>query len=91
MAQGKKGLKVQKMFPLMFPRVVANTMRALCWDVRGLGNPRTFHDLQQVIHLLPNFVFLSETKRNSYQVEIIRVKLNYDFCFSVGCSSLVGD
>lgn len=66
-------------------------MRALYWDVRGLGNLRTFHDLQQVLHQYkPNFIFLSETKRNSYQMKIIRVKLNYDFWLSVGCLGYSG-
>lgn len=66
-------------------------MRALCWNVRGLGNPRTFPALKHVLHRYkPSLLFLSETKRNSYQMEIIRLKLNYDFCFSVGCSGYSG-
>lgn len=38
-------------------------MRFLCWNAQGLGNPRAFHALSDLVRIRhPSILFLSETK-----------------------------
>ncbi|KAL5555671.1 hypothetical protein UlMin_037907 [Ulmus minor] len=53
-------------------------MNVLVWNVRGLGNTRTFQILRDhVQQLCPSLVFLSETLCSKSYLEQIRVKLNF--------------
>ncbi|KAL5859559.1 hypothetical protein ACOSQ4_000855 [Xanthoceras sorbifolium] len=59
-------------------------MKILCWNVRGLGNPRTFRALRaRVREDKPEMIFLSETRLNSFGAGNIRVHLGFDGCFVV--------
>ncbi|KAG6649980.1 hypothetical protein CIPAW_06G011600 [Carya illinoinensis] len=60
-------------------------MICLSWNCRGLGNPRTIHELLQLVKTKsPHLVFLLETKCSSEKMETIRVKSGFDNCFAVG-------
>ncbi|KAL5544921.1 hypothetical protein UlMin_008705 [Ulmus minor] len=53
-------------------------MNILVWNVRGLGNTRTFQILRDhVQQFCPSLVFLSETLCSKSYLEQIRVKLNF--------------
>ncbi|KAL5541281.1 hypothetical protein UlMin_042503 [Ulmus minor] len=53
-------------------------MNILVWNVRGLGNTRTFQILHDhVQQFCPSLVFLSETLCSKSYLEQIRVKLNF--------------
>ncbi|KAL5744090.1 hypothetical protein ACOSQ2_027206 [Xanthoceras sorbifolium] len=53
-------------------------MKILVWNVRGLGNDRTFQVLKHHVRdYNPNFVFLSETLLSHNRMELIRVHLGF--------------
>ncbi|KAL5573135.1 hypothetical protein UlMin_022732 [Ulmus minor] len=53
-------------------------MNILVWNVRGLGNTRTFQILREhVQQFCPSLIFLSETLCSKSYLERIRVKLNF--------------
>jgi hypothetical protein len=57
-------------------------MRLLCWNCRGLGNPRTVRDLHHmVIDKKPCFIFLIETLCMHKQMEKIRSLLGFEGLF----------
>ncbi|KAK6144547.1 hypothetical protein DH2020_021367 [Rehmannia glutinosa] len=52
-------------------------MSILCWNCRGLGNPRTIHELRDFIRSkAPQLVFLSETKCKAPIVDKIKNSLD---------------
>ena len=53
-------------------------MNTLTWNVRGLGNDRTFHILHShVTENRPDIVFLLETLCNHDWLEVVRVRLGF--------------
>lgn len=45
-------------------------MNLLCWNIRGVGNLRTFRDLKDVIRFRhPDMVFIFETKFGKKRME----------------------
>ena len=51
-------------------------MSAICWNYRGLGNPRTVDTLQKsVLEEDPTLVFLMETKFTVEEMDGIKHKL----------------
>lgn len=66
-------------------------MKILSWNVRGLGNSRTFLALKKILQIhRPQIFFLCETKLQSMQMDTIRSKLNFDSCFNVDSSGRGG-
>ncbi|KAK6132366.1 hypothetical protein DH2020_033887 [Rehmannia glutinosa] len=58
-------------------------MSIICWNCRGLGNPRTIQELRNTIRSKsPQLVFLCETKCNSPVIENLKQSFNF-FGFSV--------
>lgn len=61
-------------------------MRGLFWNVRGLGSPRAVSALRSIVQLeSPIFVFLSETKMKSWELDTIRRKVKMGNCFGMDC------
>lgn len=59
-------------------------MTTLCWNCRGLGNPRTIQFLKDlIIQKKPKFVFLCETFSKRDKVEHLRSLLAFEGCFVV--------
>lgn len=60
-------------------------MLALCWNVRGLGNPRAVRALGDLLReRRPNLVFLIETRKTVDQIEVVMRKLGGMYrCFKV--------
>jgi exonuclease III len=59
-------------------------MSIISWNCRGLGNPRTVHDLNQMVReKKPSFLFLIETISRKQRMEWIRVKLGFAGLFVV--------
>ncbi|KAJ0111527.1 hypothetical protein Patl1_02330 [Pistacia atlantica] len=59
-------------------------MICFSWNCRGLGNPRTVHELHHWVKIkCPDFVFLIETKCNRNKLEIIRNKIEFSCSFVV--------
>ena len=53
-------------------------MNALCWNYRGIGNPRTVYTLRdQVRRWTPYLVFLVETKVKQNRMEKIKFSLGF--------------
>ena len=51
-------------------------MTILCWNCRGLGDPRTVQELTRLMHAhQPKLLFLSETRQNKFVVEGLRWRL----------------
>ncbi|XP_028075737.1 uncharacterized protein LOC114277953 [Camellia sinensis] len=66
-------------------------MKILCWNCRGLGNPRTVRFLQLLLKKeVPTMVFLVETKLDARAMERIRCKLGLQRCFTVDRVGLSG-
>ncbi|KAH1047985.1 hypothetical protein J1N35_038769 [Gossypium stocksii] len=54
------------------------TMKIICWNIRGLRNPRAIRRLQHTLKLYkPQLVFLMETKVDSTRMERIREKCDF--------------
>lgn len=59
-------------------------MEILCWNVRGVGNPRTVRALRHEFRSLkPQIIFLSETKCNDSKLAGIKKASNLACGFSV--------
>ncbi|XP_050222174.1 uncharacterized protein LOC126672268 [Mercurialis annua] len=59
-------------------------MKTLCWNVQGLGSPRTFKSLCDRVHKInPGMVFLMETKSKACKLEALRKKLKMAEVFGV--------
>lgn len=59
-------------------------MKTLCWNVRGMGTPRSFRAVSDVLHRLkPPLLFLCETKTNEKSMVRLKNLLNYSGCFAV--------
>jgi exonuclease III len=59
-------------------------MSILCWNCRGLGNPRTVRDLCRLVkEKKPNLVFLIETKLRTDKLERIRIRIGFNSVFGV--------
>lgn len=59
-------------------------MKLLCWNCRGLGNPRTVNEPHFLVkERAPLVIFLSETKINKSKVEKVRYKLGMEQSFVV--------
>ena len=70
--------KYRKVTPL-------KTMNSLCWNCRGIGNPRIVYTLRDYVRCWnPNLVFLSETKSKCRRMEKIKFKLGFtnELCVS---------
>ena len=53
-------------------------MTSLCWNCRGIGNPRTVYALREYLRRWnPKLVFLSETKLKSRRMEKVKYKLGF--------------
>ncbi|XP_019170410.1 PREDICTED: uncharacterized protein LOC109165884 [Ipomoea nil] len=66
-------------------------MSTLSWNCRGLGNPRTVREIEDIVsRKKPDFVFLMETKVNRDHAERLRVKLGFEGLFNVDNSGLSG-
>jgi hypothetical protein len=61
-------------------------MKLICWNCRGLGNPRTVKDLCQMVKVKrPGLVFLMETKLRSNKMVEIKHKAGFTNVFVVDC------
>ncbi|GLU21100.1 hypothetical protein SLE2022_372630 [Rubroshorea leprosula] len=59
-------------------------MSLLCWNCRGLGNPRAVHSLIELVRRKkPTVVFLSETRLDKRRMEGVRRRLGFKNCFTV--------
>ena len=59
-------------------------MNLVSWNCQGLGNPKTVRALHSLVKLKgPTVLFLMETKLSSKKMEIIRVKVGFDYAFTV--------
>lgn len=59
-------------------------MNLLCWNCRGLRNPRAVRDLHLLVkEKRPNLLFLMETKVRNVKMERIKVKLGYEGLLTV--------
>ncbi|GLT27731.1 hypothetical protein SLA2020_027080 [Shorea laevis] len=66
-------------------------MSLLCWNCRGLGNPRAVRCLIELVRLKkPVVVFLCETLLDKRQMEQIRRRLVFQHCFTVDRSGRSG-
>ncbi|XP_019179272.1 PREDICTED: uncharacterized protein LOC109174493 [Ipomoea nil] len=66
-------------------------MSTLSWNCRGLGNPRTVREIEDIVSRKKlDFVFLMETKVNRDHAERLRIKLGFDGLFNVDNSGLSG-
>ncbi|XP_050231894.1 uncharacterized protein LOC126680759 [Mercurialis annua] len=66
-------------------------MITLCWNVQGMGSPRTFKSLSEHVNKIkPNIVFLMETRSTTAKMELFRQKLNMASCFSIDCEGKSG-
>ncbi|XP_028073297.1 uncharacterized protein LOC114275455 [Camellia sinensis] len=66
-------------------------MNVVCWNCRGLGNPRSVRSLQFLLKReVPGLVFLMETKLDSKHMEGIRQKLGFCGGFYVNRVGLAG-
>ncbi|KAL5758296.1 hypothetical protein ACOSP7_020907 [Xanthoceras sorbifolium] len=53
-------------------------MKLFMWNVRGLGNTRSFQTLQNLLHEhSPNLIFLMETYSDQVQMEFLQVRLGF--------------
>ncbi|KAL9422137.1 hypothetical protein AB3S75_034409 [Citrus x aurantiifolia] len=64
-------------------------MKILSWNVWGLGNTRA--SLKYILQTYkPQIVFLYETKIRLMQMDVVRVDLKFENCFTVGRNGLRG-
>ncbi|KAL8492823.1 hypothetical protein ACS0TY_024136 [Phlomoides rotata] len=61
-------------------------MIVLSWICRGLGNPAAIPSLCELVRVQrPDIIFLFETLSYGVKIEELRIKLNFQCCFSVDC------
>lgn len=59
-------------------------MNLLSWNWRGLGIPRTVHDLYLMVRdEKPTIVFLIEIKSNRRNVKDVKTRVGFEGCFVV--------
>lgn len=66
-------------------------MKTLCWNARGLGNPRALRALRHLVESnKPQLIFLMETKCDVRKCEQIKRELNFDCGLFVPCKGRNG-
>lgn len=66
-------------------------MNTLCWNCRGLGNPRAVNALRKWCAMYaPKLVFVSETMINSSMAENNKTKLGFNCSFGVSSIGKAG-
>ena len=66
-------------------------MKILSWNVRGLGNDRTFIALKKFFQLYrPQLIFLCETKLKTVRMNNVGRKLKMENCFAVSSKGKSG-
>lgn len=61
-------------------------MNLICWNVRGLGNPRAFRELRRLVaDKRPTLLFLCETKMREKNCSWWKNKMGFSGCFMVDC------
>ena len=66
-------------------------MKTICWNVRGLGNPRAMGRLRRLIReRRPDLLFLSETRLKGARVDRLKWKLGFNNGFGVHAVGLSG-
>jgi hypothetical protein len=66
-------------------------MNALAWNYRGLGNPRTVHELCRFVKShSPKLVFISDTRLSGSRVRNLRWSLGLRQCLLVDSIGLCG-
>ncbi|XP_073019258.1 uncharacterized protein [Primulina eburnea] len=66
-------------------------MNLICWNARGLGNPRSFRELRRLIaEKDPTLFFLSETKMRATKCKLWKSILRFTGCFMVDCKGKSG-
>jgi uncharacterized membrane protein len=59
-------------------------MSLLCWNCRGLGNPKVIRQVHCLVRVKkPRFVFLIETKVKSMKLQRLRCSIGFDGLFHV--------
>jgi hypothetical protein len=67
------------------------TMRILCLNCRGCGQPAAVHELRLLAEQhRPEIVFLSEMKMVSHKAENLRFSLGFENAYNVSCEGLSG-
>lgn len=71
-------------------------MTILCWNARGLGDPRDVHRLRMISRdFSPEILFLSETKLFGHKAAMLRIQLGFNNSFAAdsigrsGCLALL--
>ncbi|GMI67914.1 hypothetical protein HRI_000460700 [Hibiscus trionum] len=66
-------------------------MKIICWNVRGLGKPRTVNRLRNALRgSQPPILFLMETKLHARKMEKVRRRCGYPFGFDVSAEGTRG-
>ena len=66
-------------------------MKILCWNIRGLGNPRTVRALHDLVKSkVAQIVFLTETKAEVSTMERVRQRIGFKYGFHVPRVGLSG-
>lgn len=66
-------------------------MSLLCWNCRGMGNPRSVRQLRKWSSCYaPDMVFLSETMINKMEAEALKDRLSFRFAFGVASRGRAG-
>lgn len=66
-------------------------MNIICWNARGLGNPRAFRELRRLIaEKDPILLFLSETKMREAKCKMWKSILGFTGCLMVDCRGKSG-
>ena len=66
-------------------------MKIICWNVRGLENPRTCLAVKKILHMhKPQLIFLCETKLKSGQVKKVCNQLAIENIFVVDSEEKIG-
>ncbi|KAL8534133.1 hypothetical protein ACS0TY_010225 [Phlomoides rotata] len=66
-------------------------MIVLSWNCRGIGHPATVPALCELVRARrPDIVFLFETIVVAARLEVVRIKLKFDYCFAVDCIGYSG-
>ena len=66
-------------------------MNCITWNCRGLGNPETVRELQDLVKMEgPTLVFLCETKIEGRRVSELTNRFGFEGCYPVNSASLSG-
>lgn len=70
---------------------VLDVTKILCWNSRGLGNPRGIRSLHALLQREdPNLLFLQETKLLARKMVAIKLRMGYENCLGVECDGRGG-